>query len=422
MKMCRIAWRLAMGSEKKRIYKKGSRAGHSEKSGAKTAPVKAKGKTNPLRVAAVAVCVIAVLMVAVGYGFIQYMYNKTNYVADEDVSTLDMAQIESYIDDDDSYYIREDVTDSDGNVVETIYNAVDASDLSPEERESLDQSVEDELNSASEEQSQVASEVPIKESGDVYNLLLVGVDLRAGQNWNGNSDTMILISINSAKRTITMTSFMRDLYANISGYGGNKLNRAFALGGGPFLVQTIEENYRIDIDNYAWVNFYSLIDIVDAMGGVTMEVSSDEAAVANNYIAEMCNGIGLDASDYYIPSSGGTLLLNGMQTVGYSRIRYVGNADFGRTERQRKVLTQMFNTLKTRSAAEVMNFLNTVLPLVTHNIPSDTVTNLVLNSVSYLQYDLKSQRIPYDGTYTSVNEMLIPDFDYTISMLQSSIY
>ena len=90
----------------------------------------------------------------------------------------------------------------------------------------------------------VGQNIDIASDGDVYNILLIGSDTRNG--WYGNSDSMILASINSQTKTIYMTSFMRDLYANIPNVGIRKLNSAYAVGGGPLLVSTIESNYRVD--------------------------------------------------------------------------------------------------------------------------------------------------------------------------------
>lgn len=385
----------------------------------------ASKRRKALRIAGIVVCVCAVLAlltVAAGLMIIRHYYGLTNHVKDDDVSTMDFANAQDILKDDKNiFYSREDITDADGNVIGTTYETVNMDELSEEERASIEASIAAEMSAAAEQQSSAVEAVPIISSGDVYNLLLIGVDLRAGQNWNGNSDTMILVSINSRTKKIYMTSFMRDLYANIPGVGAYKLNRAYALGGGPLLVQTIEENYRIKIDNYAWVDFYALINIIDSIGGINMDVSAEEARVANNYIAEMCRGAGLDPASYYI-SGGNTIHLNGMQAVAYARIRYVGNADFGRTERQRKVLAQMFAILQTKSISEVNAFLNAALPNVTHNISADRVTNLILNAPTYLGYSLESQRVPFDGAYTYAGEMLLPDFEYTINTLKNNIY
>ncbi len=380
-------------------------------------------KHKAIRIMGIAACVAAVLvlvMVAVAALLIRHYYQISDYLPDDDVSFMDMADVESLEGDDDVHFRPVEETDENGQVIGTAYETFDIDDLSEDERASYESSIKDELDQIAEEQSSI-SEIPLATSGDVYNLLLIGVDLRAGENWNGNSDSMILISINSRTKTICMTSFMRDLYANIPGLGAYKLNRAHAVGGGPLLVQTIEENYRIDINNYARVNFYSLINIIDLLGGIDMDVSAEEATVANRYIREMCAGEGLDPNGYYLSGSG-NMHLNGMQAVAYSRIRYVGNADFGRTERQRNVLAKIFTTLQTKSVTEVNAFLNAALPNVTHNITQDELTKLIMNAPAYLGYELKSLRVPLDGHYSFVGEMLMPDFEYTINVLRSTIY
>jgi LCP family protein required for cell wall assembly len=213
---------------------------------------------------------------------------------------------------------------------------------------------------------------------------------------------------------------MRDLYANIPGVGVDKLNRAHAVGGGPLLLQTIESNFRIHIDNYATVNFYSLINIIDMIGGIDMEISDEEASGAARYIREMCKALGLSPDDYYL-HNGGNLHLNGIQAVAYARIRYVGNADFGRTERQRKVLLKIFSYLQ-NNPGQITTFLNAALPLVTHNIPQETVTTLILNAPSYMGFSIETARVPYDGLYSYAGELLVPDFNQTIQRLQATIY
>ena len=172
------------------------------------------------------------------------------------------------------------------------------------------------------------SDLDLPSNKDVYNLLLVGVD-RRDTSWSGNSDSMILMSVNKKQKTIHMISFMRDLYADIEGYGTRKLNAACAIGGCPLLVRTIEANYKVNIDNYAAVDFASMIQIVDMVGGVTIDVTDEEIEVANGYISDMANTMGVDPSPHYFTSAG-TVNADGFQAVGFSRIRYVGNSDYQR--------------------------------------------------------------------------------------------
>ena len=218
-----------------------------------------------------------------------------------------------------------------------------------------------------------------------------------------------------------MTSFMRDLYANIPGVGVKKLNAACAYGGGPLVVRTIEDNYKIPIDNYASVDFDAMIDIVDMVGGVEIDISEEEMRVANNYINEMCNLQGESVSAHRLTSSG-PQLMDGYQAVAYARIRYVGNADYERTERQREVLEKIMQKCGSLGVTELNSLADAVLPKVTHNIDQSTLLSLIGQLPTILSYEVVQSRVPYDGLYSSRGEMLVPDFSATIQRLQTEIY
>jgi LCP family protein required for cell wall assembly len=186
-------------------------------------------------------------------------------------------------------------------------------------------------------------------------------------------------------------------------------------------VQTIEELYKINIDNYATVNFYDMIKIIDALGGLDIDVTDEEAAVANQYyVPYLAKETGVDAADYQL--TGGTVHLNGLQAVAFSRIRYTEGSDYARTERQRKVLSLMFDKVGKLSLSDLNAFLDVALPCVTHNIDEATMATLLASAPGYLSYTLVTNRVPYDGYFYEWNEMLVPDFEYTINMLHSQIY
>ena len=158
---------------------------------------------------------------------------------------------------------------------------------------------------------------------------------------------------------------------------------------------------------------------------VELTLSDDEVRVANNYITEMCNLRKLDPNSYYF-IKGGTKTCSGIQAVAYARIRYVGNADYQRTERQRTVLTKMMEKIKDMSLPELYSFAEDVLPLVTHNIPEDEMWSLLAKSPSLLQYKLVKDRIPYDNMYKVIyvkkQDMLVPDWEQTIAKLKETLY
>ena len=260
----------------------------------------------------------------------------------------------------------------------------------------------------------------------VTNILLVGTDKRVDYDWAGNSDSMILVSINNNTHEIVLTSIMRDTYVTIPDYGNYKINLAHALGGAPKLVETIEANFGIDISYYASVNFNSFISIIDIMGGIPMYVSPEEVRVANQYIDDMYDEGDITEHGDYLPEEGGNLYLTGTQALAFSRIRYVGNSDYERTERQRRVLEEVVAKAKKLSFGQLHRIINEVTPYITHNIPSQELMNLVLMAPTLLGYELISDRLPYDDMYQIViingQDMLIPDWPSTIERFYGTIY
>lgn len=259
-----------------------------------------------------------------------------------------------------------------------------------------------------------------EEAAGTYNLLLLGVD-RRDEDWYGNSDSIILVTVNYDAKKIFLTSFMRDLYAEIPDRGVMKLNVAHAIGGGPLIVETLENTYGVAIDNYARVDFNSMTDIIDALGGVDIEMSDEEAKSANKSIKEMCKLQGKKYKKNKL-KSGGKLHLNGIQAVAYSRIRKVGNSDYERTERQRKVLTEMIKNAKSLKFREISQLLNQVLPLITHNVDQLTMVKLIAGLPEMMEYEIVTDRVPYDGMYHSQGELLVPDLEETVAKLQETLY
>lgn len=252
---------------------------------------------------------------------------------------------------------------------------------------------------------------------DTYNLLLIGVDTGKDDSWQGNSDSMILVTVNHAAEQIFLTSFMRDLYAEIPGIGVRKLNAAHANGGGPLLVETLEVNYGVKVDNYARVDLKSMAKVINALGGLDLELTEEEAKYINEKLYKQPEGDG----DKFLKGSG-MMHLNGKQAVWFARIRKIGNSDYERTSRQRRVLTEMFSKFKELSFSEMNKVVNEVLPLITHNISQVTMLSLLPRVPDMLSYELVSQRIPYDDLYHSSDELLVPEMAETVERLQETIY
>ena len=282
---------------------------------------------------------------------------------------------------------------------------------------------EEELNDIHEQMNNM-NEVEAVSDDSVYNLLLVGVD-RRDKTWNGNSDSMMLVSINHAAKRVSVVSLMRDTYVDIAGIGYSKLNAAYAYGGGPLLTSTITDTYKVDVSRYAAVDFENMIEIIDALGGVDLEMTDAEVNVANGYMLDMCDTLGLNGYDYILPG-GGVYHCNGVQAVAYARNRYVGNSDYARTERQRYVISQIVAEIKRMDVMQITQFVKDVLPLVTHNIAESEIWDLVAKAPEIFKYDFVQDRIPYDNMYDVIyvkgQDMLVPQWETTIEKLHETIY
>ena len=259
-----------------------------------------------------------------------------------------------------------------------------------------------------------------EEAAGTYNMLLIGADARKEGSY-GNSDSIILVTVNHDVKKIFLTSFMRDLYSEIPDFGIAKLNISHAIGGGPLLVQTLQDTYGVVIDNYARVDFNAMCKIINLLGGIDIEISDEEAEAANKPIAEMCKMQGKKFKKFKL-EKGGYLHLNGIQAVGYSRVRKVGNSDYERTNRQRKVLTLLFDKIKELKFREMSELLHQMLPMIAHNVDQLTIVKLIADIPDMIQYEIVTDRIPYDGMYHSQNELLVPDMEATVEKLHSTIY
>lgn len=214
--------------------------------------------------------------------------------------------------------------------------------------------------------------------GGLVNILLIGSDRREGES-GARSDSIILCSFDRRGKKLILTSFLRDLYVPIPGNGSNRLNAAYAFGGSPLLKKTLEDNFQVEIDGTVEVNFDQFSQIVDTLGGVTLELRPDEVEQVN-----------LETGSALSP---GTLTLNGQQALAYSRIRKLdADGDFSRTARQRKVISALLDACRQASLREMVATVSAVLPMV------DTD----LNSVEILKYT--AQLLPMLSGATVVSQ------------------
>lgn len=277
----------------------------------------------------------------------------------------------------------------------------------PEEEPQMEEASEDEIAAIEDElqanlnamQENVSQKI---EDADIFNILLVGVDSRKDK-FSGRSDSMILVSINQKKKTVTMTSFLRDIYLSIPNHGSNRLNASYAYGGPELLKSTMKTNFGIEVDRYMTVNFYSVMEFVDAIGGVDIEISAAEIRVMNNYIKSHNKLLGNpEGTDILSEEAAGVVHLNGNQALAYARVRYVGT-DFARTGRQRKILQLSLEKVKTMSLLEMSGMLEEFLPKVKTDLTEGDCASLLLMLPKASDYAMDTLTIPQDKTWKSAN-------------------
>lgn len=254
----------------------------------------------------------------------------------------------------------------------------------------------------------------IIDSGDnIVNILLVGQDRRSYENYRTRSDAMILCTFNKQNKTITLTSFMRDMYVTIPGYKSQKINAAYAFGGMSLLKETLAVNFGVHVDVCLEVDFDGFTKVIDIVGGVDISLNEKEV----EYMSGQGGGWSFQV---------GTNHLNGAQALFYSRIRYIGNADYERTERQRRVITALINEAKNSSWTTLLNLMQEVLPSVTSDTSGSDLIKYAADLFPLINSEIITQRIPVDGTFTSgsingVGDSLIIDFDANRAVLRKTL-
>lgn len=256
----------------------------------------------------------------------------------------------------------------------------------------------------------VASE-PMREDG-VINILLIGNDSRENGE-DGRSDAMILLSVSTKNKKIYMTSLLRDMYVEIPGHDNNRLNAAYSFGGAELLMKTVEENLDIEVNRYMLVNFEAFANLVDAVGGVDLELSSAEIEWVNAYLNEYNLLTDKEfGTDYMDTSREGLVHLNGPQALAYTRNRYIGT-DFGRTERQRKVLKEVVHSLP-KGMLHPIKLMDGLMPNLTTNLTQWECYQLALMAPLMLTYDMEQGSIPVEGTYrdATIRKMAVLEVDF----------
>ncbi len=214
------------------------------------------------------------------------------------------------------------------------------------------------------------------------NIALFGVDSRNHELEQGNrSDCIIIASINNNTKEVKLISVYRDTYVQIQGHGLDKITHAYSYGSAQLAINTLNVNLDLNITEFATVNFDVVADAVDALGGIEINIETqEEMKYLNNYIGETSKVTGKTTQSI---TKTGIQTLNGVQAVAYSRIRYTSGGDYKRTERMRDVLTAILNKLKTKSLSEINSFADKILPEVYTNISASEILSLAPSLINY---------------------------------------
>lgn len=338
---------------------------------------KKKAKKGNLALKITAVVLGLILILALGATvYVEYLFSQMNYVEPEQEETLSQEQIESIL----------QATDAEGKP-----------NVKPEHV--LQESADGE---------------GIGTEAHIVNILLIGADYQGSDT--GRSDSTILVTVNTEKKTLTMTSFMRDMWVEIPGYAKNKLNAAYSNGGMSLMKKTLNENFNIYVDGVVEVDFSQFIGIIDLLGGVDLELTKSEASFINKKAGSSL--------------SAGMQHLTGNEAIWYARNRTSssesGGGDYGRTSRQRILLTTLLETYKNSSLLTIVGLLDDILPMVTTDMTQAEIINYVMVLFPMLlECEVVSQRIPTDDAHymTKIDKksVLVPDLEKNVQFLEDTL-
>lgn len=233
----------------------------------------------------------------------------------------------------------------------------------------------------------VSNKEEYKEVDGITNVLLIGEDGR-GDDDTPKSDSIIIATLDNNNKKVKLTSLYRDTLVNIPGYGEDRINAAFQIGGTDLLIDTIKETYNINIDKHVTINFSGFEAIIDQIGGIEVEVKDYQLEELNKFIGE-----GTTGNDSPVTKAG-IQTLNGKQALSYSRIRKNVGDDYERTERQREVLFKVAEKLKETKPTKYLGIMNSMLNYINMNIEPIEALNMAYTIYKFPSLDTEQISIP----------------------------
>lgn len=261
---------------------------------------------------------------------------------------------------------------------------------------------------------------PVKEEKDLITVALLGSDYSGVEI--GASDATMILSIDTKKNKIKLLSLMRDMYLDLPGGGKQNLNYTMVDGGPELLLKTINYNFNLQVDKFVHVSLHTLPMIIDKLGGVELDITNEELNFINGYINSIDNENGTSTEPLY---GAGRQLLNGTQAAAYCRIRYTEGRDYKRTERQRDVLSAIFDKFKNINIAEVPGLIDDLLPLVSTNMTTSEMFSIATKALGAGVSNIEQGRFPLDehhyAEWTDMYHMIV-DIDATTEEIHKFIY
>lgn len=228
---------------------------------------------------------------------------------------------------------------------------------------------------------------------EVVNIALFGGDRRKEDDVT-HSDAIMILTIDKVHKEIKLSSIMRDTYVEVYNHGMTKLNHAYAYGGPELSIRTLNENFNLNIRDYAFVDFYSFEELVDAVDGIDIDIKETEINEINRCTEEIAE---LKDTEPTLIRYSGMNHLNGEQAVAYSRIRKVGGGDFERTERQRRVINELFDKGKSVDITKYPQILDSILPYVETSLSKNEIMKLGTYVLTHNIQTIDQNRFPTDN-------------------------
>ncbi|MDF2869546.1 MAG: hypothetical protein K0R05_1121 [Anaerocolumna sp.] len=272
--------------------------------------------------------------------------------------------------------------------------------------------------------SSIVTNNPDNEDMEGYrNIAVFGVDSRDNSLKQGtHSDTIVIVSINNKTKDVKLASIYRDTYSKIPDEDNafNKINAAYFRGGYPLALNTINTNFDLDVKEYVTVNFKAVTEVIDLLGGISLDITKEELKYVNGYTKELNKINGTDVGKL---KSAGTQVVNGTHATAYARIRYTKGDDFKRAERQRIVIQKIFEKAKTADIMTINSILDKILPMIQTNLDP---AKLLLLAKDIMSYDIVGETgFPFDKrafTYHKVSYVFPVDLVANVTQLHQFLF